>query len=335
MINVQQQPPNHSKECTHLSTHKETHNTNKENMMHSSPEVSIVIPVYYEADNLTPLSERLIPILNASCESWEIVFINDGSRDETLSRLNALHQQDQRIKFLSLSRNFGKEIALAAGLDFAKGQAVVLMDADLQHPPEIIPLFLEKWRAGFKMVYGQRLNRDDESALKKNFARVFYRLFKSFGETPLPEGAGDFRLLDRKAVDALNTMGERTRFTKGMYAWIGFSSVGVPYDVESRLHGTSKWSYRKLTKFAFDGITSFSTVPLRISIYLGSVISICAFLTALFFIARTILWGSDVPGYPSLIVSIMFFSGIQLIFLGVIGEYIGRIFAPQSHHRKS
>jgi glycosyltransferase involved in cell wall biosynthesis len=293
----------------------------------ATPEISVIIPVYYEADNLDPLCARLIPVLETHATSWEIIFVNDGSLDETLSRLRKLNQREPRIKALSLSRNFGKEIALAAGLDHSHGKAVILMDADLQHPPEMIEVFITKWREGFKMVYGQRTDRSGESALKKGFARLFYRLFKAFGETPLPEGAGDFRLIDRQGVEALKAMGEHSRFTKGLYAWIGFSSIGVPYTVEDRLHGTSKWSFRKLSRFAFDGLTSFSTMPLKLSIYVGIMISGIALCTALYFIASTLLWGSDVPGYPSLMVSIMFFSGIQLIFLGVIGEYIGRIFA--------
>jgi polyisoprenyl-phosphate glycosyltransferase len=293
----------------------------------SSPELSVLIPVYQEAENLEPLCQRLIPILTQVSTSWEIVFVNDGSRDDTLARLRALNASEPRIKAVSLSRNFGKEIAIAAGLDHTFGHAVILMDADLQHPPEVIPTFVEKWREGFAMVYGQRTDRVGESAFKRGFARIFYRLFASFGETPLPRGAGDFRLIDRKGVDALRAMGERARFSKGLYSWIGFSSIGVPYTVEKRLHGTTKWSFRKLFRFAFDGITSFSTMPLRLSIYVGALISTFAMGTGLYYFIRTLFYGTDVPGYPSLIVSILFLSGIQLIFLGVIGEYVGRIFA--------
>lgn len=292
-----------------------------------SPEISVVVPVYNEAENLRPLRERLMPVLDRLTDRWEVVFVNDGSRDETLARLREVHAEDGRFRAVSLSRNFGKEIAIAAGIDHARGQAVVIMDADLQHPPATIADFVAKWREGYVMVYGQRTDRDGESAMKKAFARSFYRLFDAFGETPLPPGAGDFRLIDRKGIYALRAMGERARFSKGLYAWIGYPSVGVPFVVDDRLFGETKWSFRKLFRFAFDGIASFSTVPLKISTYLGFIISAISILTALYFLLRTLFFGTDLPGFPSIIVSVMFFSGIQLISLGVIGSYVGRIFA--------
>jgi glycosyltransferase involved in cell wall biosynthesis len=293
----------------------------------SRPELSVVVPVHDEADNLPLLVERLKPILDAAVASWEIVCIDDGSRDATLAVLRRLHAQDPRINAISFSRNFGKEIAIAAGLDHARGDAVVIMDADLQHPPEVIPLFLQKWREGYLNVYGQRTDRDGESQLKRNFAKAFYRLFARFGETELPEGAGDFRLLDRRVVEALRALPERARFSKGLYAWVGFPGTGVPFAVAERVHGQTKFRYRKLFGFAFDGLSSFSTVPLKIATWLGMLIAFAAALTGLFFLVRTLLFGTDLPGFPSLIVSIMFFSGIQLISLGLIGEYVGRIFA--------
>jgi glycosyltransferase involved in cell wall biosynthesis len=191
----------------------------------------------------------------------------------------------------------------------------------------MIETFVARWREGYVMVYGQRTDRSGETRLKRNSARLFYRLFQSFGEMPLPEGAGDFRLIDRKGVEVLRALGERSRFSKGLYAWIGFKATGVPFDVEERQSGASKWSFRKLFRFAFDGITSFSTVPLRVWTYLGIVISILSIATAIYFLVRTLLFGTDLPGFPSLIVSVMFFSGIQLMSLGIIGEYVGRIFA--------
>jgi glycosyltransferase involved in cell wall biosynthesis len=291
------------------------------------PELSIVVPVHNEADNLGPLVERLRTALTGEVASWEIVFVDDGSRDGTLAAIRALNAADPRISAVSFSRNFGKEIAIAAGLDHALGDAVVIMDADLQHPPETIPAFLAKWRAGYLNVYGQRTSREDETRLKRGFAKLFYRIFGYFGETPLPEGAGDFRLLDRKAVDALRALPERARFSKGLYAWVGFRSVGVPFDVAEREHGQSKFRYRKLFSFAFDGLSSFSTVPLKIATWSGALIAVIATLSALYFMLRTLLFGTDLPGFPSLIVSIMFFSGIQLVSLGMIGEYVGRIFA--------
>lgn len=291
------------------------------------PELSIVVPVHNEADNLPLLIERLNAVLTPAVRSWEVVCVDDGSRDGTLAVLKLLNAADPRISAISFSRNFGKEVAIAAGLDHAAGDAVVIMDADLQHPPETIPLFLEKWREGYLNVYGQRADRAGEGKLKRNFAKAFYRLFARFGETELPEGAGDFRLLDRKVVDALRALPERARFSKGLYAWVGFRSTGVIFDVADRQFGETKFRFGKLFSFAFDGLSSFSTVPLKIATWSGAVIACIATMTAVFFLLRTLFFGTDLPGFPSLIVSIMFFSGIQLISLGLIGEYVGRIFA--------
>lgn len=291
------------------------------------PELSVVVPVFNEIDNLEMLLERLVPTLEACVSSFQVVFVDDGSSDGTFSRLAALNARDARIEAVSFSRNFGKEIAIAAGLDHARGKACVIMDADLQHPPEVIAQFVERWREGYKNVFGQRRTRDTDAALRRVLSRRFYRLFDRFGETALPHGAGDFRLLDRQAVDALQSMRERARFTKGLYAWIGFRTTGIPFDVEERAAGASKFSYRKLTRFALDGIMSFSTVPLKVWTVIGVTISFIALFTAALFIIQTIIKGVDVPGYASLIVSVMFFAGVQLLSLGVLGEYIGRIFA--------
>ena len=293
----------------------------------SDIELSVVVPVYNEGPNIGLLCDRVIPILERITRAWEIVFVDDGSADDTLSAITARNAVEPRVGAVSFSRNFGKEVAIAAGLDHARGRAVVIMDADLQHPPELIETFVERWREGYVMVFGQRTDRAGESPMKRGFARAFYRLFERFGETSLPPGAGDFRLIDRKGVEVLRTLHERARFSKGLYAWIGFKSTGVPFVVKERLHGETKWSFRKLFRFAFDGIAAFTTVPLRVWTYVGMLISVLAFLTALFFAIRTLLFGADVPGFPSLIVSVMFFSGIQLLSLGIIGEYVGRIFA--------
>ena len=293
----------------------------------ASPELSVVIPVYNEGSNIGPLCGRVAPVLDRITSRWEIVFVDDGSEDDTLGRIRVETTRDPRIGAVSFSRNFGKEIAIAAGLDHARGDAVVIMDADLQHPPEMIEAFVERWREGFLMVYGQRTDRSDETRTKRGFAHLFYKLFSRFGEIPLPEGAGDFRLIDRKGVDVLRALGEKARFSKGLYAWIGFRATGVPFVVEERRFGTTKWSFRKLFRFAFDGIAAFSTVPLRIWTYIGFLISFLAIATAVYFMIRTLLFGTDLPGFPSLIVSIMFFSGIQLMSLGIVGEYVGRIFA--------
>jgi polyisoprenyl-phosphate glycosyltransferase len=290
-------------------------------------ELSVVIPVYNEGANIGPLCDRVVPVLVRITPDWEIVFIDDGSQDDTAAAIRARHAREPRVGAISFSRNFGKEIAIAAGLDHARGRAVVIMDADLQHPPEMIETFVQRWREGYVMVYGQRLGRENDSRIKRGFARAFYRLFDRFGETRLPPGAGDFRLIDRRGVEVLRTLGERARFSKGLYAWMGFPSIGVPFAVEERRHGTTKWSFRKLLRFALDGIMAFSTMPLRVWTYLGLLISLGAIGTAVFFLVRTLLFGTDLPGFPSLIVSVMFFSGIQLMSLGIIGEYIGRIFA--------
>jgi glycosyltransferase involved in cell wall biosynthesis len=286
----------------------------------ASPKISVIVPVHNESQNISPLCDALIPVLNRISSLWELIFVDDGSQDDTLARIRDKNKEEPRISAVSFSRNFGKEVAIAAGLDHARGEAVVIMDADLQHPPEMIETFVQRWQEGYLMVYGQRTDRSDETRIKRNFAHLFYRLFSTFGEIPLPEGAGDFRLIDRKGV-------EKARFSKGLYAWIGFKSIGVPFVVGDRQYGLSKWSFRQLFRFAFDGMASFSSVPLRVWTYLGTLISFCSIATAIYFLIRTILFGTDLPGFPSLIVSVMFFSGIQLMSLGIIGEYIGRIFA--------
>jgi glycosyltransferase involved in cell wall biosynthesis len=225
-----------------------------------------------------------------------------------------------------MSRNFGKEIAIAAGLANVRGEAVIIMDADLQHPPEVIRTFIARWREGYQVVYGQRIARDTDSPLRKMFARSFYRIYNALVRTDIPEGAGDFRLLDRKAIDAMNAFRESSRFNKGLFSWIGFKSVGVPYDVAVRAAGASKWSVTKLARFALDGLTSFSNLPLRVWSVLGLVVSLTAFAYVAVFVVKTLVLGIDVPGFPTLIVAIMFFAGVQLISLGVLGEYLGRVY---------
>ena len=292
-----------------------------------SPAFSVLVPAYNEADNLQAFLARLIPVMEGLGRSFEIILIDDGSVDATWARWSELSAHDPRLRGLRFSRNFGKEIAIAAGLDHAQGEATILIDADLQHPPETILDFVREWENGFDVVYGVRQDRGTDSAIRKNLTQVFYKLFRTFGEIPLPEGAGDFRLMDQKVVRALRQLGERARFSKGLYAWVGFRSKGVPFIVAERAAGESKFSFRTLFRFAFDGITSFSTLPLQLWTHAGILISVPALATAIFFLVRTAVSGTDVPGYASLIVSVMFFSGVQLISLGVIGGYIGRIFA--------
>jgi len=280
-----------------------------------------------EERGLEPLLGRLRPVLESLGLDWDVIFVDDGSSDGTLAKLKALNAQDRRLKAISLSRNFGKEIAIAAGLSYVGSDAAVLMDADLQHPPELIADFVRQWRAGFDIVYGQRLDRTTDSFVHRWSARAFYAAFHKLSGTTLPEGAGDFRLLDRKAIDAMNRMRERVRFNKGLFAWMGFRSVGVPFDVPPRQGGGgSRWRPRQLLRFALDGIASFTTIPLRVWSYIGLLTSLFAFCYAMVFLVKTLLFGSDVPGFPSLIISVMFFAGVQLISLGVIGEYLGRMY---------
>jgi glycosyltransferase involved in cell wall biosynthesis len=283
--------------------------------------------VLNEERGLEPLIARLRPVLESLGLDWEVVFVDDGSTDATLAKLKAYHAQDRRFKAVSLSRNFGKEIAMAAGLKYVAGDAAVLMDADLQHPPELIRDFVAHWRSGFDIVYGQRRDRDADTFIHRWAARAFYLAFQQLSGTTLPEGAGDFRLLDRKAIDAMNRMGERVRFNKGLFAWMGFRSIGVPFTVPPR-HGAgrSRWRPRQLLRFGLDGIASFTTIPLRVWSYLGLVISLFAFGYAVLFLLKTLLFGVDVPGFPTLVISVMFFAGVQLLSLGVIGEYLGRMY---------
>ena len=290
-------------------------------------ELTVIIPVLNEADNIAPLLARLTPILERCVASHEVIFVDDGSTDATLVSIDRANAIDPRVGAVSLSRNFGKEVAIAAGLDHAAGAASVIIDADLQHPPEMIETFVAHWREGYKNVYGQRTDRSGDSRLRRALTGRFYKIFGSVGETHLPEGAGDYRLLDAQAVAALRALRERARFNKGLYAWIGFKSIGVPFQVADRTHGQSKFSYRKLTRFALDGLMSFSTLPLMVWSWVGTVISVLSLSLAIYFVGRTLMFGVDVPGFASLIVSVTFLAGIQLLSLGVLGEYIGRIFA--------
>jgi len=293
----------------------------------SRPVLSLVVPMFNESGNVDGLFARLAEVMAEIGETYEIVCVDDGSRDDTVARAVEHHGRDPRIKVVELSRNFGKELALTAGLQHAAGQAVVMIDADLQHPPELIKDMLAKWRQGYEMVIAVRRGRDDESPFKRAGARAFYHLFAKVSEVTLPQGAGDFRLLDRKVVDVLNAMPEHTRFMKGLYAWVGFRQTSIPYDVAPRAAGTTKFNAFRLWRLAIDGITSFTSVPLKVWTVMGMAVAAFALLYGFIFIIKTIVLGIDVPGYPSLIVAIMFFSGVQLISLGVIGEYLGRVFS--------
>ncbi|MEA5421264.1 glycosyltransferase family 2 protein [Spirulina sp. CCNP1310] len=289
-------------------------------------ELSIVIPIYNEQDNLDTLFQRLEQVLKPLQFTYELVCVNDGSKDQSLAALIAYHQRNPAIKVVNLSRNFGKEIALTAGIDYATGAAVIPIDADLQDPPELIGILVEKWREGYDVVYATRRSRQGETWLKKFTANAFYQTIDSMSPVYIPPNTGDFRLLDRRVVEALKQMPERNRFMKGMFAWVGYRQIAIPFDRDPRLMGQTTWNYWKLWNFALDGITSFSTLPLKVWTYLGLFISVLALLYAGFLILRTLIFGVDLPGYASLMVTTLFFGGIQLITLGVIGEYLGRVY---------
>ena len=289
--------------------------------------ISVVVPAYNEEDVLEEFHARLSGVLATLSFNSEILYVNDGSHDRTLFILRKLQLQDPRIGIIDLSRNFGKEAALTAGLHRACGDAVVVIDSDLQDPPELIPEFIRVWQHGeVHVVYGQREKRDGETWLKKTTASAFYQLMQHFGRTKLPLNTGDFRLLDRKAVEALKALPEQHRFMKGLFTWIGFDQRAVPYTRDPRKAGETKWSYWRLWNFAIEGLTSYTIAPLQVAIYAGLFISFFSFLYGVFIITRTMLRGGDVAGYPSLIVVILFLGGIQLLFIGILGEYLGRIF---------
>ncbi|WP_441339452.1 glycosyltransferase family 2 protein [Oscillatoria sp. FACHB-1407] len=296
-------------------------------MTNSSPiEISIVIPFYNEEPNIDYLFERLLTVLDSLEISYEIVCVNDGSRDNTLNHLIKHHHQNPAIKVVNLSRNFGKEIALSAGLDHAYGAAVIPIDADLQDPPELIKNLIEKWREGYDVVYATRQSRQGESWVKRLTANAFYRVMSFATPIPMPRNTGDFRLLDRRVVDALKHVPERTRFMKGLFTWVGFKQTSVMFDRTPRYKGSTKWNYWKLWNFAVGGIVSFSVRPLKIWSYVGLILSFLAFLYALVLILQTVIHGVDIPGYASVMVTVLFLGGIQLISLGIIGEYLARVY---------
>lgn len=289
-------------------------------------ELSLLVPCYNEEENLNILFTKLESVLKPLNISYEIVCINDGSQDNTLQHLLDYHHQNPNIKIVNLSRNFGKEAAVTAGLDFAQGNAIIPIDADLQDPPELITELLEKWREGYDVVYGVRRSRDGESFFKKFTANTFYRVIGRISSVAIPADTGDYRLLDRQVVEALKKMPERNRFMKGLFSWVGFKQTAVYFDRLPRNRGKSSFNYWKLWNFALDGITSFSSIPLKIWGYCGILISTLALIYGSFLVIKTIIFGIDVPGYASTIIIILFLGGIQLITLGVMGEYIARIY---------
>lgn len=288
--------------------------------------ISVVAPMLDEEDNIDAFLERTEGVLGALGLAYEIICVNDGSGDGTAARLAGAHARDPRIKVIQLSRNFGKDYALSAGLDRATGDAVVTIDADLQHPPEVIGDLVAKWREGHDIVYAVRTDRSGDPLPRRLSAWLFYRLFNAMVDVSIPRGGGDFQLLDRKVADVLRRIPERNRFMKGLCAWVGFSNATVAFRVGKRFRGESRWRYRDLFRFSLDGVTAFSTLPLRMWAYFGLVIAVAALVFGAFQIARTMVLGVDVPGYASIMVSVLFIGGVQLITLGILGEYVGRTY---------
>ena len=290
------------------------------------PLVSLIVPVFNEQASIDLFLETVERVTAREACRWEILFINDGSRDDTLTVLRAAKARNPAVVIISLSRNFGKEAATTAGLDFAKGNVVIPIDVDLQDPPELIGQFIARWRAGADVVYGVRTSRVSDGVVKRTSAGLFYRVFNMMSRTKIPFNAGDYRLLDRRVVDEINKMRERSRFMKGILAWPGFRTESIEFERQKRAAGGTSWNYWKLWNFALDGIFSFSTLPLRLWMYVGALIALLSFLYAIFLIVYIEITHHTVPGYPSLMVAIMFFGGIQLLSIGLVGEYVGRIF---------
>ena len=289
--------------------------------------VTILVPAYNEQEVLNMLYERLKEIMDENSNyDFEILFVNDGSKDNSLKIMQELRQKDKRVCYLNLSRNFGKETGMIAGLDYSKGDAVIIIDADLQDPPELIPEMLKYWEEGYDDVYAKRRSRKGETWLKKFTSTMYYKVLQGFTKIQIQKDTGDFRLLDRRCVEALKSMRESQRYTKGLFSWIGYNKKEILYDRDPRAAGQTKWNYKKLVDLSIDGITSFTTSPLRWSAILGIVVSIIGFIYMLYIIIKTLVYGIEVPGYASTMVIILFLGGVQLIFLGVIGEYLGRAF---------
>lgn len=288
--------------------------------------ISIVCPFYNEEDMVDLFMDEIFLVLNATGRSFEIVCVNDGSSDNTLEKLIKAKKMRKNIRIINLSRNFGKEAALTAGLDYAKGEAIIPIDADLQDPPELIKEFIAYWDKGYDVVLAKRTDRSSDNIDKRITAKLFYKIHNKISHTKIPENAGDYRLITGKVVKAIQELPENQRFMKGIFAWVGFKTVVVEYKRNKRKAGKTSFNYWKLWNFAIDGITSFSTVPLRIWLYLGTFISMAAFFYGSFIILRTLIYGVDVPGYASLLTAILFLGGVQMIGIGVIGEYIGRMY---------
>ena len=289
--------------------------------------ISVLIPCHNEEKSLPLLYPELVKLMDSDLPyQWELMFINDGSTDGTLELLRQLRQRDRRVNFVDLSRNFGKEAAMLAGFDYVTGDCMVIIDADLQDPPELIPEMLKWWEQGYEDVYARRKSRGRESWLRKRLSLLFYKMLQSSSRFDVLKNVGDFRLLDRCCIDALRQMRESERYTKGMFSWIGFRKKEVEFDRGDRVAGSSSWSFRQLFSLAIDGITSFTNLPLRISTVVGFIVSMLAFIYMIYVFIKALVWGDPVQGYPSMVILLLFLGGIQLLSLGIIGEYIGRIY---------
>ena len=289
--------------------------------------VTVLIPCYNEEESLYALYEALQKLMTDNSNyQWEILMVNDGSKDNTINIIKELREKDSRICYIDLSRNFGKENAMLAGFDYATGDCMVIMDADLQHPPHIINKMLEKWEAGYQDVYGKRLSRGKESWLRKQFSMMFYHLLQKTARYDILPNVGDFRLLDRKCIEELKKLRETERYTKGMFAWIGFRKASVEFETQDRIAGESSMKYGALLHLAAEGITSFTVAPLKWSIYLGLLVSLASFVFMIYILVNTVVYGDPVAGYPTMMTVILFLGGVQLLSLGIIGEYLGKIF---------
>lgn len=289
--------------------------------------VTILIPCYNEEQSLPLLYQELTSLIDSHQEyDWEILFVNDGSKDNTIHLIKQLSHQDHRIAYVDLSRNFGKEAAMLAGFDYATGDCMVVMDADLQHPPHLIPEMLKYWEEGYDDVYAKRTTRGKESWLRKNLSLLYYKLLQKTTRVEILQNVGDFRLLDRKCIDTLKQLRESERYTKGMFCWIGFNKKEIEFEQGDRVAGQTSWNYLGLFNLAIEGITSFTIAPLRLSTMIGVIVSLIAFIYMCVIIAKTLIFGEDVQGFPTLMVVILFLGGVQLLSLGIIGEYLGRIF---------
>lgn len=290
--------------------------------------ILISIPAYNEEENIKPLYAKLKETLDPLSQNYlfEYLFINDGSTDSTVERVSSLIEEVNDVSLIELSRNYGKEVAMAVGFDYSTHDAIITIDADLQHPPTLIPDMIELWSLGYEDVYAKRKKRNGESYLKRTTSKLFYKLLEKISNSPVNPDAGDFRLLDKKTVEALKQLRETQRYTKGLYNWVGFRKISIEFDAGERLHGDSKWSYKSLIKLAVEGITSYTTAPLRVSMYFGFIVSAVAFIYMIYVLVKTLLFGSDTSGFPSLMIVMLFLGGCQLISIGIVGEYLSRIF---------